>query len=209
MCGVHGADGGERRVARGDEHVGDGGESVELRLAGGPGLRRVDDLDHASLGLPHDDGVDEGAQRRRVREGERAPRDDERMASVPVPPARRESRRLEHADDAGDLELVRDAEGQDGVRVDGAHRLVRHRVLGGARRVPFALVVEEGPLAGDPRRLHQGAVDALVPEGAHPDGVGRRVAERDREGRLLGDPPRLVREALPDALAEGRGGHAP
>ena len=73
---------------------------------------------------------------------------------------------------------------------------------GGARRVRLALVVEERALAGEPRRLHERAVDALVAERAHPDAVRRRVAERDRERRLLGDPSGLVGDASPDALAE-------
>ena len=70
------------------------------------------------------------------------------------------------------------------------------------RGVALALVVEEGALAREPRRLHERAVDALVAEGAHPRAVRRRVAERDRERRLLVDPANLVGQAPPDSLAQ-------
>ena len=86
-------------------------------------------------------------------------------------------------------ELVGDAERQDRELVDGPHRLVGDRRLGRARGVGLALVVEERPLAGKTRRLHQRAVDALVAQGAHPHAVRRRVAKRDGERRLLGIRP--------------------
>ena len=145
-------------------------------------------------------------ERHRVGEGERPAGDDERVARVALAAPRRDARGLEHPDQAGDLELVGDAEGEHRELFDGAQRLVGDRVLGLERRVGLALVVEEGALAGQPRRLHERAVDALVAERAHARAVGRRVAERDREGRLLVDATRLVGQAPPDTLAQGEGG---
>ena len=171
-------------------------------------LRGADGGDDARVGLAHDDRVDDPGERQRVRERERPAREDERMARVALATSGRNARRVQHADEPGDLELVGDAEGEDGELLDGAQRLVGDRMLRLARRVALALVVEKGPLAGEAGRLHERAVDALVAEGAHPDAVGRRVAERDRERRLLCDPPDLVGQAVPNSLVQGGGRHS-
>lgn len=130
------------------------------------------------------------------------------MASVPLTTPRGDPGRLEHPHHARDLELVGHAEGEHGELVEGPHRLVRDRMLGQTRRVDLALVVEERALARHPGLLHQRAVDTLIPEGAHPYAIGRGVAERDGERRLLGDAPALVRETSTDALAEKWRRHA-
>ncbi len=162
---------------------------------------RADGGDRARVRLADDDGVDDARERHRVRERQRAAGDDERMALVTLASSRGDVRGVEHAHEAGDLELVRDAEGEHRQVLDGPHRLVGHRVLRLVRRVGLALVVEKGALAGEPRRLHEGAVDALVAERAHPGAVRRRVTKRDRERRLLLKPTYLIGQPVPFRVA--------
>ncbi len=200
---VLGADRREHRVVLRDEDVRDRRERTELGIARPGAFGGADDLDDARLRLADDDRVDDPREGDRVGERERAPRDDERMPAVAVPAPRRNARGSQHAHEAGDLELVRHAEGEHGQLFDGAHRLVGDGMLRLPSRVSLALVVEERTLAREPLRLHERAVDALVAQRAHSDVVRRRVAERDRERRLFGDPPSLVGKPPADALPHG------
>ena len=181
-------------------------EAVELGLASSASLRREHRRHDARVGLSDDDRVDDPGERHGVGERERPAGEDERMASVAFPPPRGNAGRVEHAHEPGDLELVGDAEREHRELFDRAQRLVRDRSLGLERSVRLALVVEKGALARQPGRLHEGTVDSLVAEGAHPGRVGRRIAERDRQRRLLVYPTYLVGQSPPDTLAQGGGG---
>ena len=193
-------------VARPDEDVGNLGEAVELRLARAARLGRADRRHHARIGLADDDRVDDSGEGHRVGERERPARDDERVAGIAVASPGGNAGRVEHPHEPGDLELVGHAEREHGELFDGAQRLVRDRPFGLERGVGLALVVEKRPLARQPWRLHQGAIDALVPQGAHPGAVWGRVTERDRERRLLVDPTYLVGQPPTHTLAQGEGG---
>ncbi len=193
-------------MVRGHEHVGDLGELGELpRAVAVVLLEHAQRLEGHQLRLADHDGVDDRRQRQRVREGERTAGEDERIALGIVLPrdARRgDVRRLEQRDQPGHLQLVGHAHRDHRERVERLERLVGERARLQQRRA-VGLVVEEHALAGQLRRLHDRAVDALETERAHSRGIGRRVGERDREGRLLADATDLLAEPIADASAHG------
>ena len=114
-------------------------------------LEDAQHLDGDHLGLADDDRVAERRERQRVRERERAAGEHERMpARVALLAQRRDRRGLEHADEAGDLDLVGDAHGDDREVVERAKRLVADgpRLR---REVVLRLVVEDDALAREAR----------------------------------------------------------
>jgi hypothetical protein len=186
------------------EDVGQRRERVEGRLAGEAGaagtiaVARVahgaERLDRERVGLAHHHGVGEGGERERVRERERAPRQDERVPRGALLAERRDGGRLEQLDHAGELELVRHRERDDRHLAQRAQALVRERRVAEARLV----VGEEGPLRAHPvLGLHR-LVDLEEAERAHPRAVRRGVREPDAERRALVDPPDLGAEATAD-----------
>ena len=71
---------------------------------------------------------------------------------------------------------------------------------GGARRPD--IVGQEGALGGHPGQGVQLAIDGLKPQRRHPDVVGRRVAERERQVALLEQGAALGAQALVAQLSE-------
>ena len=69
---------------------------------------RAQDGENQRVGFPHHDGVGEGREGQRVREGEWTAGEDQRVVRPTVGAKRRDSGGFEQADDAGELELVGD-----------------------------------------------------------------------------------------------------
>ena len=144
----------------------------------------------------------EGSERDRIREGERAAADDERMAFVALLAMQGDAGEIQHVEEAGELELVADGEREAGELRHGLLGLV-----GAERHAGFApgcdVVGKEGALGGGVVVRVDLAVDGLVPERAHPDVVGARIAERDARPRLLAQGALLVGEPGADWFEEG------
>ena len=77
------------------------------------GARHLKQLVDELVGLAHDNQIDEGLERRRVREGERPASDDERVAVRPLAREQGQPGQPQHLEHAGDLQLVGDREGED------------------------------------------------------------------------------------------------
>src|SRR5687768_17512222 len=83
---------------------------------------------------------------------------------------------FEHAEETGDLSLVRDARRDDRKGIEPTHRLVRERSRLESELV-LRFVVEDDALAREPGRFGDRAIDALIPERAHGRAVGRWIEE--------------------------------
>ena len=165
-------------LAPGHPHAGHGRERLQALLAAVL-LHGGDDRLQVVLDLPDEERVEERRQRPRV--GDRgAAAEDDGVFPIPLGGVQRHAGEVEHLEDVGVAELVRQGEAPEVALADRRERLQRpQRHAAGAHEVGHVRPRAVGPLGGGRRGVVQLTVEDLQRGVGDPDLVHVRIGQDD------------------------------